>query len=241
MKRFRTIFRILQHRIPPPQRLSTTQYLQTRLLASTTPATYQTIHKTMTDAIPENSSAIPPPENVTPPKNSSTEQEKPLPKLSPADFRAYNHMAEHMDYFHNHFRHTWKILMEACENQKRPQGMSIRQFLALGEQFVQQLTMHHGIEERHVFPMLAKKMPAFRKELELINQHKEIHKGLDKLEEYLQDCRSGEKELRLSEMKVVLDGFGEVLWQHLDDEVRQLGAENMRKYWSLAEMRALRM
>lgn len=150
-------------------------------------------------------------------------------------------MAEHMDYFHNHFRSTWTTLYTACETSKRPKGMSIKQFLALGQQFCHHLTMHHGIEEQHIFPVLAKKMPAFRKELELLTQHKLIHKGLDGLEVYLQECVDGERELRLSELKVLLDAFGSVLWAHLDDEVKQLGAENMRRYWSLEEMRRMPM
>jgi len=99
--------------------------------------------------------------------------------------------------------------------------------------------MHHGVEERHVFPLLAKKMPAFRKELELLAQHKEIHQGLEKFQEYLENCQSGEKELRLGEMKRLMDQFGDVLWRHLDEEVKELGAENMRKYWTLEEMRTL--
>lgn len=79
-------------------------------------------------------------------------------------------------------------------------------------------------------------MPAFKKELDLLTQHKQIHAGLDKLTKYLNECSSGERELRLSELKEVLDGFGDVLWQHLDDEVEQLAAENMRRYWSKEEM-----
>jgi hemerythrin-like domain-containing protein len=102
-------------------------------------------------------------------------------------------------------------------------------------------TMHHGIEEQHIFPILARKMPAFQKELELLTQHKEIHKGLDKLEEYLSQCSQGERELRMVELKKIMDGFGEVLWQHLDDEVKQLGAENMRRYWSKEEMARMPM
>ncbi|PSN62188.1 hypothetical protein BS50DRAFT_503489 [Corynespora cassiicola Philippines] len=167
--------------------------------------------------------------------------EKPLPKLTDHEFRQYNRMAESMDYFHNHFRETWTMLMTACEKQKRPQGMSIRQFLAVGEQFVQHLSMHHSIEERRIFPVLARKMPAFKKELELLTQHKEIHKGMDRLGEYIEECQSGERELRMGELKKILDSFGAVLWQHLDDEVKELGAENMRKYWTLEEMRRMPM
>ena len=94
---------------------------------------------------------------------------------------------------------------------------------------------------RHIFPVLAKKQPAFKKELELLTQHKQIHKGLDKLTKYLDECGTGERELRLSELKEIMDAFGKVLWQHLDDEVKELGAENMRKYWTKEEMARLPM
>lgn len=119
--------------------------------------------------------------------------------------------------------------------------MSIRSFLTMGEEFCHHLTVHHTIEERHIFPVLAKKMPAFRKELELLTQHKQIHEGLEKFEEYIGQCRSGEREVNLREMGRIMDGFGSVLWTHLDQEVRELGAENMRKYWTIDEIRRIPM
>ena len=82
-------------------------------------------------------------------------------------------------------------------------------------------------------------MEAFRKELELLSQHKQIHEGLEKFEDYLGKCRSGEENLRLDQMKILMDGFGNVLWQHLDDEVNQLRAENMQKYWTIQEMKGM--
>ena len=96
-------------------------------------------------------------------------------------------------------------------------------------------------EEQHIFPVLARKQPAFRKELELLTHHKQIHAGLEKFEEYLGQCKTGEKELRLSEMKGLMDTFGAVLWEHLDAEVHELRAENMRKYWTVEEMRRMPM
>ena len=84
-------------------------------------------------------------------------------------------------------------------------------------------------------------MPAFKKELQLLTQHKEIHNGLDKLEAYVDECKAGTKDLRMDELKEIMDSFGEVLWAHLSDEVEQLSAENMRKYWSLEEVRRLPM
>ena len=84
-------------------------------------------------------------------------------------------------------------------------------------------------------------MPAFKKELQLLTQHREIHKGLDKLEAYMDECKAGTKDLRMDELKEIMDSFGEVLWAHLSDEVEQLSAENMRNYWSLEEVRRLPM
>ena len=84
-------------------------------------------------------------------------------------------------------------------------------------------------------------MPAFRKELDLLTQHKQIHAGMDRLEEYLGSCLTGETDLRMSEIKTIMDSFREVLWSHLEDEVKQLRAENMRKYWTLEEMRKMPM
>jgi hemerythrin-like domain-containing protein len=173
---------------------------------------------------------------------SNASKEEKLPKLSSKDFQIYNSMAEHMEYFHNHFRQTWNMLYGACTNNKRPSSLSLKQFINAGLQFCSQLTTHHSIEEHYVFPMLASKMPEFRagpNAAELLRQHKEIHQGLDGFEEYLKQCRGGETELDLRALKLKMDTWGEVLWKHLDQEVKTLGAENMRKYWTLEEMRRM--
>lgn len=99
----------------------------------------------------------------------------------------------------------------------------------------------HTYEERNIFPVLAKKMPAFQEELHLLTQHQAISSGLNAMKKYLNECGDGERELRMEELKEILDGFGPGLWQHLDDEVHQLGAENMQKYWSLEEMKRMPM
>ena len=142
---------------------------------------------------------------------------------------------------HSNFRQTWKMLYGACSSGHRPSNISLRQFLTMGLEFCYHLEMHHSIEENHIFPILAKKMPEFRKELELLTQHKQIHAGLDKFELYLEACKSGQTELRLEEMKSLMNTFGDVLWAHLEDEVRALGADNMRRYWTLDEMRRMPM
>lgn len=130
------------------------------------------------------------------------------------------------------------MLYKACGNGSRPEGMSIRTFIAQGLSLCRSITMHHMIEEQEIYPPLAERMPMFKDDEHLIGQHALIHNGLDKLQEYLGKCRVGETELRLPEMKSIMDEFGEVLWAHMDDEVRDLGAGNMRMYWTKEEMQA---
>ena len=122
--------------------------------------------------------------------------------------------------------------------------MSLGQFISTGLQFTSHLNAHHSIEEQHIFPVLAQRMPEFkagRNAAELLRQHKEIHRGMDQFEEYLTKCRRGEADFQLSVLKEKMDSWGEVLWKHLEQEVKTLGAENMRKYWSLDDMRRMPM
>ncbi|RBR16659.1 hypothetical protein FVER53590_09220 [Fusarium verticillioides] len=174
--------------------------------------------------------------------NVETKKVEELPPLSDHEFKIYNRAADHMEYFHNNFRRSWNLLWNACTNNRRPQGMSLKQFIMEGLQFAEHLTMHHNIEETYIFPVLAKKMPEFRGgRAELLRQHKQIHAGLDHFEEYLKKCRTGDEEFELSVLKSKMETWGEVLWKHLDQEVETLGANNMRKYWSKEEMMRLPM
>lgn len=125
--------------------------------------------------------------------------------------------------------------------------MSIKAFINEGLQFISYLTVHHNIEETHLFPVLARKMPEFQSgkngkgRAELLQQHREIHAGMDVLEEYLKKCRSGELDMELKTLKTKMDSWGGVLWKHLDQEVLTLGADNMRKYWTVEEIRRIPM
>ncbi|KAF3907553.1 hypothetical protein AA313_de0202844 [Arthrobotrys entomopaga] len=186
------------------------------------------------------------PETQSPSQAESSQKvdEKPLPKLTPAEFRAYNRLAVVMDQYHNHFRSTWTELITGLKT-SRPKNQSLRQFLSIAQGFCRMLSTHHDIEESYVFPILAKKMPAFQKHNkehgEMIKHHRQIHKGLDKFEEYVDSVRDGEKDFVASEMLEIMESFEKVLWEHLDQEVQQLGAENMRKYWTIDELKMLPM
>lgn len=128
------------------------------------------------------------------------------------------------------------MLYEACSTGQRPAGVSMRGFISAGLQLCQHINVHHAIEEQHIFPELAERMPMFKENEFLKKQHEEIHEGIEKTQAYLEACQYGERELRMSELKDIMDSYGKVLWEHLDAEVHTLGAETMRKYWTKEEI-----
>ncbi|KAK3956923.1 hypothetical protein QBC32DRAFT_56841 [Pseudoneurospora amorphoporcata] len=208
--------------------------------------------------------------------NTGTEADPVLRPLSPGDFAVYNRLAEKMDYFHNHFRSMWSTLYTACirdgsSSSQGTEALTERQLIEEGLRLTRYLEAHHSIEETHIFPLLAKKMPQFRAAVnahnyhehlrlrrrnnrqseteeeeaaancELIQQHRAIHLGMEQFEKYLRDCRSKKEAFSLPVLKEKMDSWGEVLLKHLDQEVEELGAENMRRCWTLEEMVAFPM
>lgn len=118
--------------------------------------------------------------------------------------------------------------------------MTLKEFLKHGIDFTHQLTLHHDIEETLFFPKLAKKMPEFQaSQGDMVRQHAQIHAGLTGLQQYLKRCAQGEGEFELRLLREKMESWGSVLWEHLDDEVKALGAENMRKYWTKEEVQRL--
>ena len=71
---------------------------------------------------------------------------------------------------------------------------------------------------------------------ELIQQHRAIHLGMEQFEKYLRDCRGKKIVFSLPVLKEKMDSWGDVLLKHLDQEVEELGAERMRRVWTLEEM-----
>lgn len=184
------------------------------------------------------------PNDVVPNANTAGPANTTLPPLSPADFRAYNRMADMMEMFHNNFRMTWQTMAAACsESNPASQSMSASRLINTGLSFVHHLEVHHSIEEAHVFPFLAQRMPMFKADALVgpLEQHRQIHAGMDKLEAYLNECKSGERSLRRKEVKDIMDTFGPVLWTHLAEEVEHLGAQSMRQYWTKEEIARMPM
>ncbi|KAK7057131.1 hemerythrin HHE cation binding domain-containing protein [Favolaschia claudopus] len=157
--------------------------------------------------------------------------------------RRWNRFGDTMNQFHSYFKQEFNTIYELADGTFSKRGMSLSLYLEKARQLNTHLTMHHTIEEKHIFPILAKKMPEFALETEHghIESHKKIHDGLDELATLVYKFKKEPTTYSPTEMRACLDGFREVLFAHLDEEVSDLQGENMKKYWTLEELEAIPM
>jgi len=120
--------------------------------------------------------------------------------------------------------------------------MSLNHFLVGSVQsFTAHLETHHNIEERHIFPVLAQRMPEFRENEKHKTSHKQIHDGIDSVNLLVAKWKDDPSTYKPDELRAALDSFREPLYRHLAEEVESLSAPNMRKYWTLEELARLPM
>ncbi|KAI0093066.1 hypothetical protein BDY19DRAFT_406229 [Irpex rosettiformis] len=141
-----------------------------------------------------------------------------------------------MKRFHDWFKLEFDTVYELADGSYTQRGMSTKMYLASAQQLRRHLTMHHTIEEQHIFPVLAQRMPSFREDEAHIKSHHGIHEGLDKLGILLEKYVADPTTYSPAEIRTCLDSWREVLFNHLDEEVEDLSATNMKKYWKLEEL-----
>ncbi|TFK21981.1 hypothetical protein FA15DRAFT_672025 [Coprinopsis marcescibilis] len=146
-----------------------------------------------------------------------------------------------MSHFHEHFKRQFNTLYELADGSYNERGLSFSMYIQTAKDLVQHLTFHHTYEERNFFPSLAEKMPQFSQadKGDHLQSHQAIHEGLDKLESLADNWSKNPTEYSPAEMKACLDGFREVLFRHLNQEVSDLRGENLQKYFSVEEIEAL--
>ena len=66
--------------------------------------------------------------------------------------------------------------------------------------------------------------------------------GLERYEQFLKDSLADPSKHNAGALRGIMDGFREVLFRHLDEEVHDLGGESMRAAgWTLNELKAIPM
>ncbi|KAL5523476.1 hypothetical protein ACEPAG_7649 [Sanghuangporus baumii] len=168
--------------------------------------------------------------------------------------RRWNKLAVTMETFHNYFKREFSQLYEVYDNARQGlikiysqkgkladgsfanKGMSLQMYLRAAENLKKHLEGHHTIEERFIFPELAKKMPSFAEDEQHRKSHEGIHDGLVRLSTLIREFREEPSTYSPQRMRECFDSFKDVLMRHLDEEVEDLRGENMKKYWTLEEL-----
>ncbi|KAJ6625596.1 hemerythrin HHE cation binding domain-containing protein [Mycena sp. CBHHK59/15] len=164
-----------------------------------------------------------------------------MPSPQELEDRRWNRMAETMASFHGYFKQEFDTIYELADGSFTKRGLSLSLYLEMAKRLNSHLTMHHTMEERHIFPILAKRMPEAQTEAGHIDSHKGIHKGLDELSTLVHNFKKEPSTYSPAQMRACLDGFREVLFSHLDEEVNDLRGENLKKYWTLEELESIPM
>ncbi|ORY87456.1 hypothetical protein BCR35DRAFT_38995 [Leucosporidium creatinivorum] len=92
-----------------------------------------------------------------------------------------------------------------------------------------------------IFLILAQKMPEFEHETSgaHVEEHEAIHEGMGRYSAYLAKCKSSPSSFNAEEFRKILQSWGPILFYHLDAEVISLSHANLRRYYTLAEVKEL--
>lgn len=144
-----------------------------------------------------------------------------------------------MAYFHNSHKRTFNRSYTHAYDYAE-QGQSLKSFLRESYNLVIHLGNHHRIEESYIFPLLARKHPAFRNDAEHKSSHKAIHDGLERYSSFLRNAMADESMYSPAKLREILDSFREPLMRHLDDEIRDLQPDSLKAHgFTLTDVRAL--
>lgn len=157
----------------------------------------------------------------------------------------FGRVAEHMKLFHNGFRRDFSNIYDLADSYK-DNGMSLPRYLQYASSLYEHLEMHHKIEETYIFPILAKKMDVFKANSDHEQEHAQMHKVLQEYDTYIKDClglgASAEKiKFESSKFRGIMDDLKNILFKHLDHEEHSLSGPEMKKFWTLDELKQIPM
>jgi len=153
----------------------------------------------------------------------------------------WNRLATRMHGFHSYLLSELNSIYNLADGKYTQRGMSLSQYLRQASEFRSHLEMHHNIEERYIFPVLAQRMSVFGDNAKHRNAHAIIHEGMNRLSALVGRYQRDPTIYSPVEIRDCLDSFKEVLVSHLAEEEKDLSGENMKQYYTLEEVDRLPM
>jgi hemerythrin-like domain-containing protein len=121
--------------------------------------------------------------------------------------------------------------------------LDIRDFLIFCQTFIETIHHHHKSEEKYFFPAI-EEYTGLKGLMEVnVHQHEAFEPGFDKFTEYVGAVTP--EEFDGKKLIKIIDSFGEVLTEHLNDEINTLlgleeyGGEKLRAAWDFLEKKVL--
>lgn len=141
-----------------------------------------------------------------------------------------------MRWFHSHLRTKWTNIQANLAKPSPPKAVLMRDIA----DFCNHLDGHHRIEEAHVFPLLAKKMPQFKHNAAHEKEHEVMHQALVSLAQHMRSIQQHETPWSTHEILGLVNTLENALFPHLEAEEESLKGYNMRKAgFTLQEIKAI--
>lgn len=129
--------------------------------------------------------------------------------------------------FHEHFRHSVSQ-MSAILTTLSPSAPgknkvnNLANLLYLSASLCRSLDTHHTIEERFIFPTLAKKLPQFAQSSQHTKEHAQMHDALKNLEKYVEQVGRNLRTGKLKSGEELVDVFDHAKMVGLVDELKKV-------------------
>ncbi|KZO98797.1 hypothetical protein CALVIDRAFT_419120 [Calocera viscosa TUFC12733] len=151
----------------------------------------------------------------------------------------WSRVSDKLATFHGFLAAQLDATYELADGTFQRRGMSLQTFISEVADFKRQLETHINTEARHVYPILAQRMPAFAPGQRLSLAHSAVRRGLDGIDSIVSKTTASPPSYNGAELRQCIDSFRGTLYALFADELRELHPANMQRYWSLNEVIAL--
>lgn len=129
--------------------------------------------------------------------------------------------------FHEHFRHTTSRISALLTTlspsfPSKNKLETLDNLLSICASLCRSLEAHHSIEERLIFPILAKKLPQFAHSSQHTKEHQQMHHALQDLQKYIAQVSTNLRSVKLRNGRELDEVFDHAKMVKLVDELKRV-------------------
>ncbi|KAK2464023.1 hypothetical protein APHAL10511_003967 [Amanita phalloides] len=160
----------------------------------------------------------------------------PLIKLPPGDWKnIYEFQSINMAAAHNTFIRSVNAIVKHAPNVTEGK---VQPFMIFALTAISTVHHHHNIEETFLFPFFEEKLGKGALQVN-VEQHEKFIPQLNELENYLKDVQDGKAKYDGKLVVEKIESFGDIMVEHLRDEIATLEPERMRANYTEKELKQM--